>query len=261
MLCDTATVHSRLGCPEVAIRREGGHADGGVWHIDTPAGRAHLHDPLTLVAPGRWDIAGETAGVLPWLVKILTGTTAHFPAAVPEWFSEHNRETYTAAYRDYLCLRYSATKDALNDLDRAASAYGTHRHLPYVLNSAANDVSRIIFRHQWRHADTETRRAWAAMGKPPADPAQSNLQQWLRRGRWLFAGSSDMPAPGQPDNLADDLRKAAEIAADTAAELLGDDLPGGPSPLRDFQQEHEQTLRALADTTVPGLDALTEPSP
>ncbi len=245
-----------FGAPARELR---GHAETGMWVLDTPAGRVHLaprrvRNPLGCDASAScWLILAARDDVLPWIYKAVTGSTATFPAGARRHFSESTLETFTAAYVGYLYLRAAAEQDWSLQQDRTDPRYTTWRRRPEQLHHAAREVLAVLHHYQWSHATEAQRQAWTTMGRPVQGGSQSGLDHWLESSRWLYSPikTSQHPHGGNP-NLAGMLRDLADTSREhrpTLREI-------NPHLDFDLRDEHEQTLRTLAGTPIPGLDAL-----
>jgi hypothetical protein len=233
----------------------------GVWVLDTPAGYVNLRRGTEV--PGSagdrdvesaWMIMATTDAVLPWIYKTVTGSTATFPAGARRHFSESTLASFANAYIDYLYVRMKAELEARPQLDRSAPDFWTHFRRPQQLNNKLLAVAEVVHHYEWWLASPTERAAWAGMGKPVRSSGQSELAHWREVNRWLYApiATKQYRHGGDPD-LPGMLRRLADTALDHRAELRK------LHPDMDFEldSEHEQTLRALADTPIPGIDALS----
>jgi hypothetical protein len=108
-----------LGSPDFGI---GSTEESTLWLLDTPAGPAQLHNWLGgtyfLYAPDSvvgWQIQAPDDGVLPWIYKIVTGSTIGFPDSVRELTFGAGREQLTQAYLSYLRGRERAVSQLLHE--------------------------------------------------------------------------------------------------------------------------------------------------
>jgi hypothetical protein len=103
------TLTTTLGRPDFGTDTT---EEATLWQIGTPAGRAQLHNwlggsyflrrPVTTVT---WTIQAPATTVLPWIYKVITGSTAAFPHSVRDLVGDVDRETLTQAYLLYLAQR------------------------------------------------------------------------------------------------------------------------------------------------------------
>lgn len=110
-----------LGSPDFGL---GTTEESTLWLLDTPAGPAQLHSwlggsyflrsPDAVVA---WQIQAPADGVLPWIYKVVTGSTAGFPDSVRDLAFGAGREELTQAYLGYLSGRERAVSQLLHDGD------------------------------------------------------------------------------------------------------------------------------------------------
>lgn len=251
-------LRERFGEPD---RRFPHRRNTGVWVLDTPAGRVNLRrvNEVPDSAGDRdvesaWMILATTDAVLPWIYKAVTGSTATFPAGARQHFSESTLQSFANAYVDYLYLRMHAELEARPWLLRSAPDFWTHFRRPQQLNNMLLAVAQVVHHYEWWLASPAERQAWSGMGKPVRSSGQPELVHWRQVNRWLYSPipTTQYPAGGDPD-LPGMLRGLADTARGHRPELR--EL----NPDMDFalHEEHEQTLRALADTPIPGIDALT----
>jgi hypothetical protein len=250
-------LRDRFGQPD---RRSRPHRTTAAWTVDTPAGWVVLCRPSDMPssAGGRddtlpWMIMATTDAALPWIYKAVTGSTATFPAGARTHFSESTLESFVNGYRDYLHLRMDAELERRPLLDRSASDFWTAFRRPQQLNHMALEVAEVLHHYAWSQASTAEREAWAAMGRPTPGPARDDLAHMRAVGRWLYSPikTEQNPHGGDPDlpgmlrALADTAQRHRPLLREQSREM-------------DFalHAEHEQTLRALADTPIPGIDAL-----
>lgn len=116
-----------LGSPDFGV---GSAQESTLWLLDTPAGSAQLHswhdgscflrEPDSVVA---WQIQAPHDGVLPWIYKIVTGSTIGFPDSVRGLEFGASREELTQAYLSYL----SGRERAVNELLHAGELSGNGR--------------------------------------------------------------------------------------------------------------------------------------
>ncbi|SEP53687.1 hypothetical protein [Amycolatopsis saalfeldensis] len=261
------TVHGHIHVPSSRLRALfgeptrslSGHAEAGMWVLDTPAGRVPLA-PRRLRTPlgcatgvSCWLILAASDDVLPWIFKAVTGSTATFVNAARRHFSESTLETFTAAYVSYLFLRADAEQDWCLQQDWNDPRYKTWRRRPEQLHHAAREVLAVLHHYQWSQATETQRQAWTTMGRPVQGGSQSDLDHWLENSRWLYSPTktTQYPHGGDPD-LAGMLRGLADTSREHQP-MLREINPHLDFDLRD---EHEQTLQALAGTPIPGPDAL-----
>ncbi|MEU7480495.1 hypothetical protein AB0A63_31270 [Lentzea sp. NPDC042327] len=260
----TSSVHQlrdRLGPSQL------GHAPDGVtetWVLHTPAGTAHLWASTSPADPAdegdvarRWLILTTTDGiqpwsygVLPWVYKAVDGSTEAFPTAALPHFTEATVFAFGHAYLDYLYLRMDAETGRRDQLDRSAPDFRTHLRRPRQLNTMLLQLADVLHDYEWAHASRAERAAWARMQRPT--PSEG-LRYWKTRSRWLYPSGSG-PHDGDPD-LPGRLRALADTARENRASLL----EIAPEMDLDLHDENEQTLRALADILIPGLDVLRFP--
>lgn len=260
------TLTSQLGEPGLGLAGQPTD-DCTLWTVDTPAGRLQLFDWAPAAKyqhhPDReitWTIQGVSDAVLPWLFKIVTGSTAGFPTAPAELFGESTLASQVAAYRDYLYLRMEATLTWLQDLDRttsdfrASSTFRDNRYLPRQLNHAALAVADMLNHYHWSQSSPAERANWAAMSRPVQHPGQSQLQFWIARNRWLYPPvlSDAQQFGGNPD-LPGMLAAAARHRKDDRDDLL----THNQGLNQDFYDEDIATLQTLAAAQVPGSDFLS----
>jgi hypothetical protein len=247
-----------------------GDTDLALWVLDTPAGRVHLassqlRTTITCAAladaatgqPGEpvcWLVLATTDNVLPWVFKAITGSTAGYPSGARPYFTESTLASFTAAYVDFLFLRSEADTEWARDQDRSDPRYQLWRRRPGQLRDMAGEVLNVLHHYQWSQATEDERAAWQSMGRPVRGHHQSELQDWHQVSRWLYAPirTERFPHGGDP-NLAVMLTGLADTKAEHRPMLLE------INPNLDFElhAEHEHTLRALATTPIPGLDALS----
>lgn len=250
-LCD------RFGQPD---RRFTPHRNAAEWILHTPAGRVDLRrgDEVSDSAgdrdvEGRWLILAASDDVLPWIYKAVHGTTAAFPAVALPHFSEATLHGFGHAYLAYLYLRMKAETERRDQLDRTAPGFHTDLHRPRQINRMLIKLADVLLHHEWAHATEAERIQWSGMQRPA--PSEG-LRYWKARNRWLYepVKTGRYPHGGDPD-LPGMLRALADTARAHRDRLLA------KAPELDFAlyDEHEQTLRALADTPIPGLDALLLP--
>jgi hypothetical protein len=123
------TVTAVLGRPDFGLDAV---EEATLWQLDTPGGRAQLQNwlggdyflrcPDTVVT---WTIQAPTTGALPWIYKVVTGSTAEFPRSGRDLVAGADRETLTEAYLHYLERRSEAVylgygQDHADDLQRRA---------------------------------------------------------------------------------------------------------------------------------------------
>lgn len=235
-----------------------------IWVLHTPAGPAHLWPSFGPTDPAgqrdverRWLILTTTAGIRPWgygvlawVYKAVHGSTAAFPTAALPHFTEATLHGFGSAYLDYLYLRMDAESRRRDQLDRTAPDFLTHLRRPQQINTMLLQLAEVLHDYEWAHASQAERSEWARMQRPT--PGEG-LRYWKTRSRWLYSTATG-PHDGDPD-LPGRLRALADTARENRASLR----EGAPE--RDFvlHDEHEQTLRALADIPIPGLDALQLP--
>ncbi|MFI6029501.1 hypothetical protein [Amycolatopsis magusensis] len=258
----TSSVHQlrdRLGADQRGLAPDGVTE---TWILHTPAGAAHLWASTTAVAEEldverRWLILTTTDGiqpvsfgVLPWVYKAVHGSTAAFPTATLPHFTEATLHGFGHAYLDYLYLRMDAETGRSDQLDRAAPDFLTHLRRPRQLNTMLLNLAEVLHNYEWSQASQAERVEWARMQRPT--PGEG-LRYWKARSRWLYPSATG-PHDGDPD-LPGRLRGLADAARENRHSLLE------VAPERDFvlHDEHEQTLRALADIPIPGLDLLQFP--
>ncbi|RSM68679.1 hypothetical protein DL991_41150 [Amycolatopsis sp. WAC 01375] len=237
-----------------------GGAEPGAWTLDSPAGRVHLAARqlrTTLVcgdSSSCWLILGAHDAVLPWAFKAVTGSTANFVAGAQRHFSESTLATFTSAYTDYLFQRADAAAAWGDRQDWNDPRYPMWRHWPAQLHTAANALLTVLHHYQWSQATDAQRRVWASMGRPVPGGSASELEHWREKSRWLYSPIKTVRYPhgGDPD-LAGMLLRLADNCRDHRPLLIE------RNPRLDVElfDEHEQTLRNLATTAIPGLDALS----
>ncbi|SEP53688.1 MULTISPECIES: hypothetical protein [Amycolatopsis] len=256
------TLTTRFGNPDFGTTDTAAE-EATLWILDTPAGRAHLQSwldvhhlharPHTEV---RWSIQTASDGVLPWVFKAVTGSTAAFPAGVDRFARTSSRETLTAAYVDYLYLRSQAMANWVNLQHRDSRSYRENWTLPRHLLGFALQVQEILLHFQWSHADAAERLAWIGVGKPALPPAP-DLDHWRRYCRWQFVPvpTEAHPDGGDPD-LAANLRERAEDAAWARDHVVRPSADGLVRTRKvDLFDEHAATLTALAGSPVGDLAA------
>ncbi|GAA2678956.1 MULTISPECIES: hypothetical protein [Actinosynnema] len=258
----TSSVHQlrdRLGPPQLGLAPD---CVTDAWILRTPVGAAHLWAGTAamaeeLDAERRWLILATTDGirpwgygVLPWVYKAVHGSTAAFPTAALPHFTEATLYGFGHAYLDYLYLRTDAESRRRDQLDRTAPDFPTHLRRLQQLNTMLLQLAEALHDYEWAHAGQADRAEWARMQRPTPN---EGLRYWKARSRWLYPSTTG-PHDGDPD-LPGRLRRLADTARDNRDSLLE------IAPERDLvlHDEHEQTLRALADIPIPGMDALQFP--
>ncbi|RLK58466.1 hypothetical protein [Actinokineospora cianjurensis] len=110
-----------LGSPDFGL---GTTEESTLWLLDTPAGPAQLHNWLGgsyfLRSPdsvAAWQIQAPGDGVLPWIYKVVTGSTTGFPDSVRDLAFGAGREELTQAYLNYLRGRERAVSQLLHEGD------------------------------------------------------------------------------------------------------------------------------------------------
>ncbi|OLF13491.1 hypothetical protein [Actinophytocola xanthii] len=258
----TSSVHhlrDRLGPSQLGLAPDGVTE---AWVLHTPAGAAHLWAGTTAVAEEldverRWLILAATDdllpgvyGVLPWGYKAVHGSTAAFPTAALPHFTEATLHGFGHAYLDYLYLRMDAETGRRDQLDRTAPDFPTHLRRPRQINTMLLQLAEVLHHYEWAHASEAEREAWAGMQR--STPSEG-LRYWKARNRWLYP-----PATG-PHHSDPDLPGMLRALADTARDNRDSQLTVTPETDLALHDEHEQTLRALADVPIQGLDALQFP--
>lgn len=223
------------------------------WMLGTPAGAAIVHSSASTPSierhptnPARWIIRAAGFGVLPWIYKTVTGSTAAFPAGTCANTREHTRVDLIAAYADYLDLYGQARAAWLANLPRTSSAYRSDWATPRYLRHFTLQVAGVLHDHQWARATAAERLAWAGM--PPPKHAKGAHVPW-RDVRWRHVPTitEDHPGGGHPDLTV--LLRAR--AADTT--WMRDRIirPGASGGVRNrkiaLADEHAATLSSLAD--------------
>lgn len=253
----TSSVHhlrDRLGPPQPGLAPDGATE---TWVLHTPVGAAHLWPGTTAAAEDdvdRWWLILTTTdgirpleyGVLPWVYKAVHGSTAAFPTAALPHFTEATLHAFGRAYLDYLYLRMNAEERRRDQFDRSAPDFLTHLRRPRQLNTMLLQLADVLHHYEWAYASQAEREEWANMPRPTP---REGLRYWKARSRWLYPPAGGLH--GDPD-LPGMLRALADTARENRASLL-ELVPEMDLVLHD---EHEQTLRALADIPIPGLDAL-----
>jgi hypothetical protein len=241
------------------------HRNAGVWALDTPAGAVHLmrfeqtpHSAGDRDIEAQWAIRAANAAVLPWIYKIVTGTTATFPTGALPYLTEVTVNSLTNAYLDYLYLRMLAETDRRPALDRAAPDFWTQFRRSDQINKMLIALAAVLHHYEWSQTSAVDRAKWSAMDRPAARMSGNHLEleSWRQCGRWLYepVRTGQHPHGGNPD-----LPGMLRALADTAQEhrpMLRDRVPDLDFALH---AEHEQTLRALADADIPVLYAVREP--
>ncbi|MGW4527794.1 hypothetical protein [Amycolatopsis sp. NPDC004378] len=231
--------------------------DSEFWVLETPAGPAHLWAGTAPSDPDderdvqrRWLILAATDDVLPWVYAAVHGSTAAFPTGALPHFTEATLHGFGHAYLGYLYQRMNAETQRRDQLDRSAPDFRTHLHRPRQINGMLIQLAEVLHHYEWARASETERAEWSRMQRPA--PSEG-LRYWKARSRWLYGPpySEFLAHRGNPD-----LPGMLRALADTAREhrpLLREKVP-----VLDFalHAEHEQTLRALADIPIPGLDAL-----
>jgi hypothetical protein len=110
-----------LGSPDFGV---GSIEESTLWLLDTPAGPAQLHnwlggsyflrEPDSVVG---WQIQAPADAVLPWIYKVVTGSTVGFPDSVRDLAFGAGREELTQAYLSYLRGRERAVSQLLHEGD------------------------------------------------------------------------------------------------------------------------------------------------
>lgn len=223
----------------------------------TPAGITRLRPDVSDRDPAvehdvqrRWLIFADSFDVLPWVYAAVHRSVSTFPTAAFPHFTEATLHGFGSAYLHYLYLRMDAETDRRDQLDRTAPDFLTHLRRPRQLNTMLLQLAETLHDYEWAHASQAEREEWARMQRPT--PSEG-LRYWKTRSRWLYPSATG-PHDGDPD-LPGRLRALADAARDNRDSLL-EVAPEMDLVLHD---EHEQTLRALADIPIPGLDALQFP--
>lgn len=234
--------------------------DTAVWGLHTPAGPAHLWAGTAFSDPAderdverRWLIHASSDEVLPWVYKAVHGSTGTFPTGAFSHFTEATLHGFGYTYLGYLYLRMNAEIQRRDQLDRTASDFRTHLHRPRQLNGMLIKLADVLHHYEWAHASETERAEWSCMQRPT--PSQG-LRYWKARNRWLYEPvmtqrhphGGDPDLPGMLRALADSARSHRDLLLEKVPEL---DLV--------LHNEHEQTLRALADIPIAGPDALQFP--
>lgn len=158
--------------------------DATLWMIDTPVGRVQLHNwlggayflarPDTII---RWSVQAATDTALPWIYKVILGSTVTFAEGVSELALCSTRATLTAAYGDYLYLRKLAQARQVALLGPHDPEYRENWTVPRHLGSMAQQVRDIVVHHKWSCADADERSTWTlALGSNE----ESELERWHR---------------------------------------------------------------------------------
>jgi hypothetical protein len=251
-----STLTARFGDPDFA-RSAGPGQDSTIWILDTPVGRAHLHNWLSrshfLLRPEtsiRWTIQCANDDPLPWIFKAVTGATDGFPDSVAGATRTSTRATLLSAYADYLYLRAQAVDDWLAPQHPSFTTFREHWWLPRHLRSMALQVRQILVRHDWAQASNAEREAWIRAPRPIADG--SDLHSWHQATRWQCV-------PGQPDattecrslTLAERVVDCADDEERFRDQVLRAQAPSGNRTRKiAVHDEHIATLVALASPSL-----------
>ncbi|MFL6124260.1 hypothetical protein [Actinophytocola sp.] len=249
-----AQLRDRFGRSHHQLAPDG---DTEVWGLHTPAGLVYLRAGTAFSDPTderdvqhRCLIHATSDDVLPWVYKAVHGSTTAFPTGAFSHFTEATLHDFGYAYLGYLYLRMNAEIQRRDQLDRTASDFRTHLHRPRQLNGMLIKLADVLHHYEWAHASETERTAWSRMQRPTP---REGLRYWKARNRWLYkpVTSERHPRGGDPD-----LPGMLRALADSARSHRGQLLEKVPELDLVLHNEHEQTLRALADIPIPGLDAL-----
>lgn len=187
--------------------------------VGTPGGVAELWlEPDVYPAWMTVHIYAANDGVLPWLYKVITGSTAGFPDAqtdVP--FDDMSLAGLMREYANYLRERSRVDDNALN-----------HRALK---------LRNLVLTHEFAWASPERQAAVRSMPKP-ARSQLSDSEFWWATGRWLERDRQTPPRTRLQEMLLAHAEyrlseRGAPLAVDADFDLAADD-------------EHTATLFALA---------------
>jgi hypothetical protein len=238
------------------------------WRIATPNGSAELlavrsdpdqrHDPA---ADLNWLVLATGPGPLPWLCKVITGSTAglgpaHALATPPGVAAAPATDASSAAtqdrlaalawaYADYLYLYRQGIEAWLRTHLRPIRLRRARQHLPAQLHLQVEPLLKVLYRYEWATSTPAQRRTWTA-APCPLDPAgRSDLERWRTTGRWLHR-------PTAPPRRSDtDLAAQLLALADRHAEHRREVVTINPYLRMAAYDEYEATLRALTTSTGP----------
>jgi hypothetical protein len=226
------------------------------WAVHTPVGPCVLFDPDGLLTPGqrpdellRWQVCSADARPLPWLCKVLHGSTSGLPhsaqhatIAGPVDGSEVDLPGLTLAYVDYLYLRGRAVHAHLQHLDPAGADYQEHRRLPPRFLTAAVALCQVWLHHRFTSATPAQRHSWLTSPRPTRGLMDTDLQHWHAIQRWLYTPTNPQPRHSERIDLPG---MVADLAAHYAIHRK-DVWPNLTAAQQALWNEHEATLWALA---------------
>lgn len=245
----TDTLEEHFGDPDC-------HDDAGMgeWTVRCPAGDLRLSQ-----APGQsattdasatvsWQIQAATDDVLPWIYRIIMGTTVGFQRAVEGHVGESTLETLTSAYSDFLWNQVRSIHDWLLQRNQNSDDYEDNRHVPLLLGTLQRSVFDRLLDYRWAVATSEERKDWANMATPSRG---SSLADWHGVARWLYIGcDAPLTWSGRRD-LAAGLLECVE-----RRRAVWNEFSKLHRVRLDRCIEAADTLRALATMPVFGVDGL-----
>ncbi|HET6285706.1 MAG TPA: hypothetical protein VFG15_03010 [Amycolatopsis sp.] len=245
----TRHLRDRLGPSSDEISRDR-HTEA--WVLHTPGGLARLWSGASSSAPGdqRWLIISATVDVLPRVSKAVHGSTVDFPRGALPHFTESTLHGFGNAYLGYLYRRMKAESARPHMFDRSSPHFLTQQHRPQQINNALLKLAQVLHHYEWAYASDTERTEWAGMQRPAPG---TGLPYWKARNRWLY---TPIKTRRHPDGGDPDLPAMLRALADTARANRDSLIQAVPELDLALYDEHEHTLRALADIRIPGPDAL-----